>query len=940
MYAARRDRSGFTLIELMVSVMIFALIMSLVYSMLMQTKETQSTEVDVTEARENARIALDIMQRDLVNMGLGLDRSDPEHPQQGLLYGDAWQIVFSADLDRDETEKLGPIRLSEGDLPALLYSTLGIGAPEVDYGEVGAGAETTRYSLDYLGLGHLTDADKEDNLFTVTRLDRTANPNDFYLVRDRFGSRLNGPAGENVHIGPEIVATNIRGSVANNYSAYTYPIRNVDREFVYPMFTYWGHFWASATETRPSSSAYAGSPLDLWGDLDHDGNLEYSEIRAIIVDSNGAKLWYAPEADPVAGMWDWDRNNNTIQDKTLDDVVKRVDITVTAEVGSRNVRYPNPRRSGTNAPYYYYDEVQKGSLAINLSLRQPSRPQLTVPTPTPTIPGTGTPPTLTPSPSPTLSPTASATPTQPGQILPPPKLAEVVIASYNELDGQDIVKAWAIDKNADKYSPPLVLLGSNPIPGDPVLNPTFTICGRVTSLNSGDLAKDNDPYMDLIVATSGDCAACTSPDTLQCRNLYLYHNEAFTAVRYGLQYNFQGAYYVRPPYLNPEDTSEIIQVNVGDVDHDLFDELILTFKVDSAWGYSVGRVHVYEIENTGAPDQDFRLLDTALEQFFLETADIYSVKMCNFSQEVGEMSAIKNDDIAILLEPPGFLGRQILYYPSVTLSSVRQWPYFPRWSGGLLGETINKMEIGDVWTTPYQFANHVDLIVGTRSNKIRVFRNLYNCNPSHPDGYAFAELNATEFGPVYAYPIRDIRSGDMFGAADHDDIVVMLDTGTTGLAPNIYTYEAAAGPTMTTRWTEYLPLQYAPELSPPHSMDFAYLYSVQYTCMVIGMTGILPSGFNAVLIVPRIRVIPTPGLPEPTPAYQQPADSPDWDTGPAVRVIRNSRGALRTFVMTQQQEGFPFPDDHVFGNKRGAQAGGWERQSESITAAGSRKQGR
>jgi prepilin-type N-terminal cleavage/methylation domain-containing protein len=962
MKAERRRWRGFTLIELLVSIMIFGLVMSLVYTMFIKTKETERTEIDLTVARENARIAVDMMRRDIENMGLGVDR---EHGQPSFLYGDCWQIVFNADLDRDldPDERLGPLRReldrlfedASGIRTKLLFgprsmggpsSTGGLGLliPEAGIGQVGVGAETVRYSFDYFGSAFNREDNRENNLFQLTGLDRTFNPFDFYLLRERWGSRNVGGTPQNVYVGPEIVATNVRGWVATSGDvAYpngqAYP-RNGIQHFPYPMFTYWGHFWAADSEPDAGDPTWSGGQLDLWGDTNHNGRLEAEEIAALELDFWQGQLTWTPEPTPNPATpddWSWDRNKNGIWDETLDDVVKRVVITVTTEVSEHNVRFPNPQRSLNSQPYPYYDVVQKASVALNLSQQQPYQPQATVFTPTPapsatpTVPGGGTAtPVGTTTPGPTATPFGSATPdTVPTAtptptslpVLPPPKLAEVAIASYNAPQSSDIVKAWAIDTAANKYSPPLTLLGVNPQPNPPVENP-YSICGQVVGMAIGDLAKDLDNYRDLIVVTDQDCAGDGQDPQF---NLYLFHNEAATAQRYGLQYNFQGRYFLEPS--TPYDSFQIVKVATGDPDHDFQDEIIVAFNYVPHLGQATwGRIQVYETMNNGSADLDFEL-DTSSGNFpktffTLNSWPIIDFQLGNFYMR-GSSEPYVNDDIVILTNPEQLNGRQLWLYASknngLEWSPPADWPQQPD-EGQIPGELITKLEVGDVWTYVGQRASHPDLIVATASNTLRVFRNTYDTFIPYPGGDETLLLwDADEFGPDFDQPILAIKSGDMFGAADHDDIIVLLDEDEDDEF-NVVTYEAAPGPSIIRRFRAHLPNYFDDLLPPPERIDIGHLWPFEYACMLVGMRGQLPSGMNATLILARNLPAPTPD-PQATPAYALPRGPADtWDEDDShPRIIRNSRGVLRWIEMTQMQEALDFPDDHVFTSRSQAQ---------------------
>ncbi|HSH68559.1 MAG TPA: prepilin-type N-terminal cleavage/methylation domain-containing protein, partial [Deferrisomatales bacterium] len=99
----RQVRRGFTIVELLVSLSIAAILLTLVYQVFISQRRTYTAQEEVAEMQQNARIGLETLTRDLQNIGAGVDRGDPQ-----LLHCAPYEIVFYADLDLDQDGVTGP----------------------------------------------------------------------------------------------------------------------------------------------------------------------------------------------------------------------------------------------------------------------------------------------------------------------------------------------------------------------------------------------------------------------------------------------------------------------------------------------------------------------------------------------------------------------------------------------------------------------------------------------------------------------------------------------------------------------------------------------------------------------------------------------------------------------------------------------------------------
>ncbi len=458
---------GFSLVEMLISVLIFTIVIGIIYSYLLRTKQNVKTSEQELEAADNAQAALQALREDLYQIGLG---ADPEHNQPKLLRCTPYDIMFVADLDRNsvnQSDRYGAYvnslpNASTGNFFPILQYVNSPGDwgwdPTVDYGSKTVGAEIVRYSLDYNGDYRINSQDTEDAIaLSDPDLTHNQNPADFWLIKEWWGCRADPHGGgfKNEYSGIHPVAFNIRGTIYDPLS----PSSAIPPEFQYPtkkypqpLFTYWGHFVNTVTaHDDPGDDDWEGEPLDLWGDWGggnppapypsgfsstatgdiNNGKLSQAEINFLISQSNSGVSWgivrvLYPETPGT------DYNGDGISNETrLDQVIRRIGITVTTEAGTPDRQHPNTEYSdfSTTPPKIYPFKDYQVSIVLDPDqLRLEGAPILQVvpstPTPipytfTPTPSGPTPPPTFTPTPLPsttyTFTPAPSPTPT-PGAI--------------------------------------------------------------------------------------------------------------------------------------------------------------------------------------------------------------------------------------------------------------------------------------------------------------------------------------------------------------------------------------------------------------------------------------------------------------------------------------------------------------------------------------------
>ena len=186
-----RDSRGFTLVELMITVVVLAAVASCLMIVLYTASRSRTSTVNRIESTQAARAALDMMARDLRSAGYGVDAySSPAQPP--IAYIDSTQVLMSANLSPfPESELLaaGPRAYdpAAGPRPRPLDGTAW--QPTVKFR---TGAELIRWTLDVNNDGAVNVGD-----IAGTPAMRTPNPNDYLLVRQVYGDSTNNSPGNN-----------------------------------------------------------------------------------------------------------------------------------------------------------------------------------------------------------------------------------------------------------------------------------------------------------------------------------------------------------------------------------------------------------------------------------------------------------------------------------------------------------------------------------------------------------------------------------------------------------------------------------------------------------------------------------------------------------------------------------------------------------------------
>jgi prepilin-type N-terminal cleavage/methylation domain-containing protein len=191
----RRTR-GFTLVELMITLGVLAIVVIALTTVIYSAARSKTSSSNGVEASQGARVAMDMIERDLRSAGYGIDLDYTANPQPPIAYIDSVQILIN------ENQQPWPDTLSIGHGVPLAYSPTGNPKPYPLNGtswqpviRYRTGAEIIRWTLDTNNDGVVTAADIADP--NGVDAQRTPNPNDYELVRQVYGDSTGNTAGNN-----------------------------------------------------------------------------------------------------------------------------------------------------------------------------------------------------------------------------------------------------------------------------------------------------------------------------------------------------------------------------------------------------------------------------------------------------------------------------------------------------------------------------------------------------------------------------------------------------------------------------------------------------------------------------------------------------------------------------------------------------------------------
>ena len=241
-----RNRSGFTLVELALTVFLSAAVLGVTYLFLRSSMNQMRAGEGYADVQQNLRVAGEMLADEIRMAGYGIDYGNG---QQGLVYAAPWDVVFNANIN-PEPDVFGDPRVPVAMDPAATPATVPASgtvlyAPTESFG---TGAETVRFTLDSDGDGSITSADRGDE-----DEETMGGARDYVLGRTVFGSDSAGSNG-----GTREKVAVCAGPVAGDANP---PV---------PLFQY-----LYDDDSDPST------PLKLWGDSNYDLSLSASEISSL-----------------------------------------------------------------------------------------------------------------------------------------------------------------------------------------------------------------------------------------------------------------------------------------------------------------------------------------------------------------------------------------------------------------------------------------------------------------------------------------------------------------------------------------------------------------------------------------------------------------------------------------------------------------------------------
>ena len=228
---------GFTIIELLVSLLLTSLMFSSMLVVFQAQNRINTVEADISETQQNARVAMAALNQDIRQAGYFVDQFNR---QPIWLDAAPYQLIFNANISDQfvAMHRDSAVPLSDG----TMYNQGDYTDPPHEENLPGFldrylnESETIRLTLDTNYDGLITSADLQEG---------ATNPNIFVLVKE-----INGNP-------PAILAYNVRGP--RPYADGTMPA---------PMFKYWGTF-------------VTDNVLNMWGDSNADGELSTTEVAAL-----------------------------------------------------------------------------------------------------------------------------------------------------------------------------------------------------------------------------------------------------------------------------------------------------------------------------------------------------------------------------------------------------------------------------------------------------------------------------------------------------------------------------------------------------------------------------------------------------------------------------------------------------------------------------------
>ena len=190
-------RRGFSLVEMLITLTVLATVMIVLMTVMYSAQRSKAATTNQVESTQGARIAMDMMARDLRSAGYGADLDWTALPQPPIAYVDSLTVLINADMSPWPDSLPGhPMGIPQAYRPDGLPRPFQLNGtawqPPIKYRR---GAEVVRWTLDANNDGAVNASD-----WTVPNgLDaqRTPNPNDYVLLRQVYGDSTGNVAGNN-----------------------------------------------------------------------------------------------------------------------------------------------------------------------------------------------------------------------------------------------------------------------------------------------------------------------------------------------------------------------------------------------------------------------------------------------------------------------------------------------------------------------------------------------------------------------------------------------------------------------------------------------------------------------------------------------------------------------------------------------------------------------
>ena len=314
--ATPRNRTrGFTLIELMITLTVLAVIMIVLTTVIYSAARNKVATANRIESSQQGRVAVDMLGRDLRTAGYGVDM-DQTPTQPPIAYIDSTEVILCANLNPfpDTTTVAAlwvpqsPSAYDPAGNPKPFPLTATSWTPPMKYV---TGAELVRWTLDLNNDGAVDATDLGTTLGGDAS--RTSNPNDYVLARQVYGDiggGSNGPVQSDVVAlirkpasggVPPLFIVYLRGETTPwNWANGAVPaaqLRNIERVLIH----------VRATSARPDwRGVYAETPyrteVNSFRNTPDLGNAEYAVDGYVYEEKSGSPSAFDGTDVPLPGV--------------------------------------------------------------------------------------------------------------------------------------------------------------------------------------------------------------------------------------------------------------------------------------------------------------------------------------------------------------------------------------------------------------------------------------------------------------------------------------------------------------------------------------------------------------------------------------------------------------------------------------------------------------